>query len=330
MDTNTVPSAHTSNEEPMRRLMVMTGATSGFGSQTVGLLADDPETRVIVGARGQNRKLPAGVEVIPLDLTSLTSVRSFANNVITQLGDAKIDVLILNAGIRGSDAEQRSEDGFGLTFAVNHLAHYLLARLLLPKIADGGRLVITASNMHNPPFKALAPKGMDIAEWANPSPKGPATGVRSYCISKLCNLMTAQSFARLDEVKARRINVIAFNPGLTGGTSAGNSSVLQRVAVRALMATVFPLLRMFKPEFSMNTPEHSGTLFAKVAKGEIVPPVGKVYVSLVKGIPTFPEPSDLARDPVGQDELWRASAQMVGLDQNVDTVLTIPAGGSSQ
>lgn len=296
------------------RIVVMTGATSGFGSHTVRHFAALPDTRVIVGARGSGRSAPPGVEILPLELASLTSVRAFAQDVLKRLGDARIDQLVLNAGLHGSDADQRSAEGFGLTFAVNHLAHYLLARLLLPSMADHGRLVITSSNMHDPPIKAIGPKSLDIGVWAHPTKNGSGAGIRSYTASKLCNLMTAQSFARLDEVKARDISVVAFNPGLTGGAGGRDASALQKALLTVVMQTIFPLIGLIRPEFVMNTPEHSGRMLADVALGTIVPPHGGVYVSLVKGKATFPKPSELARDREAQDRLWRESAAMVGLE----------------
>jgi NAD(P)-dependent dehydrogenase (short-subunit alcohol dehydrogenase family) len=295
-----------------KRVIVMTGATSGFGAHTVRQFAALSDTRVIIGARGRGRTAPPGVEILPLDLASLASVREFADAVQRQLGDARIDILVLNAGIRGSRADQRSAEGYGLTFAVNHLAHYLLARLLLPSMADRSRLVITSSNMHNPPIRRLAPKSLDVEAWAHPTRNGSGEGTRAYSASKLCNLMTALSFARLDEVKARNIRVIAFNPGLTGG-GVSDSSALQRVLFTVIAHTVFPLIALFRPEFVMNTPEHSGKMLADVALATIAPPNDRVYVSLVKGTPTFPDPSELARDREAQDRLWRESAGMVGL-----------------
>lgn len=301
-----------------RRVVVMTGATSGFGTYTLQQIAGQPNTRVIIGARGTGRTAPPGVEIIPLDLASLTSVRDFADTVKRRLGDARVDILLLNAGIHGSDARQRSAEGYGLTFAVNHLAHYLLARLLLPHIADNGRLVITSSNMHNPPIKRIAPKKLDLQEWAHPTENGSGTGIRSYTASKLCNLMTALSFARLEDVKARQINVIAFNPGLTGGVSGRDAPELQKAFFWLLTHMLFPLVGLFRPEFVMNTPGHSGKQLAGVALGTIAPPLGRIYVSLVKGEPTFPDPSELARSREAQDRLWRESAVMVGLPIDLD------------
>ncbi|WP_293908284.1 SDR family NAD(P)-dependent oxidoreductase [Sphingobacterium sp. UBA5670] len=295
------------------RIIVMTGATSGFGNITVQHLAEVANARVIVGARGENRTLPSGVEVIPVDLASLTSVREFVNAVIKAIGTNKIDILILNAGLHGSPAEDKSEDGYGLTFAVNHLSHYLISRLLLPYMSDNSRMVITSSNMHNPPFKVLAPKRLELDEWSHPTAGGNGTGVRSYIASKLCNLMTALYLSRLKEVKEQNVHIIAFNPGLTGSVVGRDASKLQKAIVKIITGTIFPILSLFKPEFKKNKAEHSGKMLADVALGNIVPPAGKIYVSLVRGIPTYPDPSELASNIELQGKLWEKSAEMVGL-----------------
>lgn len=83
--------------------------------------------------------------------------------------------------------------------------------------------------------------------------------------------------------------------------------------VTIMAKTVFPLLGLFRSEFVMNKPQHAGHLFADVVLGRIRPPAGRHYVSLVKGKPTFPEPSPLACQEIEQDRLWRDSATMVGL-----------------
>jgi NAD(P)-dependent dehydrogenase (short-subunit alcohol dehydrogenase family) len=297
-----------------QRIVVMTGATAGLGAHALDRIAAVPGTRVLIGARGGGREVPAGVEVLPLDLSSLAGVRAFADTVIAEIGENVIDVLILNAGMQSPATGPRSADGFELIFAVNHLAHYLLARLLVPYLGDGGRLVITTSDTHDPAVTPIAPKALDPQALAHPVKGGLGTGIRAYAASKLCNLMTAESFASSDDVRDRGIGVVAFNPGLTGGTSLGrDSSPVARMVVRTLMGTVFRVVGLFKPEYVMSTAERSGEQLAAVALGAVTPPPGRVYVSLVKGEPTFPDPSELARDRDAQQQLWRDSAAMVGL-----------------
>lgn len=301
-------------KEKPHRVVVMTGATAGLGAFAVQHIAAQPNMRVIIGARGNGRNAPPSVEIIPLDLASLASVREFAGAVIERLGKSRIDILVLNAGVQNANNDKRSADGYELTFAVNHLAHYLLARLLEPHMADHGRLIITTSDTHDPAVTPIAPKTLEPQELSHPAKTGLGTGVRAYAASKLCNLLTAQSLARLAEVKIRQITVIAFNPGLTGGTSLGrDSSRLSKVIVTVLMHTVFRLVGLFRPEYVMGTAERSGELLAKVALGVATLPPGHIYISLVKGQPTFPDPSQLAQSQEAQDRLWQGSAAMVGI-----------------
>lgn len=294
-----------------QQIVVMTGATSGIGAEALTHLASDPDTLVIVGARGE-RTVPAGVELLPLDLASLDSAREFAAAVTERIGDASIDVLVLNAGVNAPNDKERTVDGFELMFATNHLSHYLLARTLLPRIADNGRVVITTSDTHDPRITPIAPKSLDPELLAHPVKSG--AGVRAYAASKLCNIMTAQSLARDADVEARHIEVVAFNPGLVPGTGlGGESSMMGRIVITVLMNTVFRVVGWFKPEYVQGSADVSGAGLAKVARGELTPPSGKMYVSFVKGEPTFPDPSVLARDTAAQAELWDASAKMVGI-----------------
>jgi hypothetical protein len=64
----------------------------------------------------------------------------------------------------------------------------------------------------------------------------------------------------------------------------------------------------------MGAPENAGAALAELAHGTTTPPAGHVYASLVRGKLEYPEPSDLARDTNARDEMWRRSAQLVGID----------------
>lgn len=311
-DISTSSSQSIKDQSKTQRVIVMTGVTSGIGVHALQHIATLPNTKIIVGAREVEQALPPGVEVLPLDLSSLDSVRGFANTVIQQLGDTHIDILVMNAGIQGGSNERRSKDGFELTFAVNHLGHYLLSRLLLPHMADRGRMMMTTSETHDPAVSPMGVKTFELEEWAHPTKS--VGGLRAYAASKLCIMMTCLSLSKLDEVKSRNIDVIAFSPGLTGGTSLGrDSSAFARIFVTILMHTVFRVVGIFRPEFVISTPEKSGAGLAKVALGEVTPPEGQIYINLVKGEPKFSNPSKLAQDEGLQDELWRESAAMVGL-----------------
>ena len=298
------------NKTDAKKTVVMTGATSGIGANAVKRIVAQPNMRLIIGARGVQSG-PEGAEVIPLDLASIASVRTFADDVKQRLGKAHIDILVLNAGIQTMDLKHRTVDGYELTFGVNHLAHYLLARLLVPCMTDDGRLVITTSDTHDPAKFSGAPKTLDPEVLAHP-PEG--ARFSAYPASKLCDLLTARSFAALSENQAPHITVIAYNPGLTLGTGLSrNAPRAIRGLMRIMMPPIAGLLSLFRPQFYPGNPKRSGEVLAQLALGEINLPAGRVYASLVKGKITFPDPSALAQSDEARDLLWRESADMVGI-----------------
>lgn len=306
------------DEPTSKHIVVMTGATSGIGEHAVRRIATQPDTQVIIGARGRGRSVPEGTTVIPLDLASLESVRSFSDAVTRRLADDRIDVLVLNAGVQYSNAEQRSDDGFERTFAVNHLGHYLLARELLPCMADDARLVITTSDTHDPAHFPFAPKELDAQAVARPRKGRFDAGARAYAASKLCNLLTARAFAEHNGVRARTIRVIAYNPGLTLDTSllvgrSGLTGPLWRLLASSPGRLLLRFLGRFNPNLYPGTSERAGEVLAELALGTVTPPNDQIYVSLVKGETTFPEPSKLARSDDVRDRLWRDSAEMIGI-----------------
>jgi NAD(P)-dependent dehydrogenase (short-subunit alcohol dehydrogenase family) len=292
------------------RTLVMTGATSGIGAHALARLTARTGTRAVIGARSASTS-PAqdGVEVLPLDLSSLSDVRTFAAAVLGRLDGEPIDMLVLNAGAQFMNTSARSDDGFELTFAVNHLAHYLLARLLLPAVAQGGRIVLTTSDTHDPKIFRAAPRRIDVQGWAH----APGSAASAYSASKLGNLLTAEGIAALPETGERQITTIAYNPGLTGGTGLSRAFPGPLRSVMTALRPVFILLSGLRPELYMNTPEHAGDILAQLADGTLTPPAGRVYASLVRGRLTFPDPSALAQDPAARDELWRESADLTGL-----------------
>ena len=290
------------------KTVVMTGATAGLGEVAAQQICRTPNTRLIIGARA-SRALRE-ITVLRLDLAQLASVRAFAEAVFDMLNGAGIDALVLNAGAQFPNIDQRTEDGFETTFAVNHLAHYLLLRLLLPKLAEHARVVITTSDTHDPKTNPIAPPlHAHSGRLAHPrleSERRFMAGFRAYSASKLCNLLTARAVSASPEAKSRQLCVIAYNPGFTPGTS------LQRawpLPVRMLMM----VLGLMRPVLRLNTTAQAGSILAELTLGEIDPPNGRIYASLVKRHLTWPEPSDLARRDDVMNALWSDSAKLVGL-----------------
>ncbi|WKD49800.1 SDR family NAD(P)-dependent oxidoreductase [Microbulbifer spongiae] len=286
------------------RVVVMTGATAGIGANALRRIASS-NCRIIVGTRGAS---PEFGESLPLDLSSLESVWAFAGMVRETLESESIDALVLNAGTAFSNTTQATKDGFEVTFAVNHLAHYLLARLLLPKMSHRGRLIITTSDVH-----AQAPKPLDIGLWS--SSRADGSGMRAYAASKLCNLLTARSLVIQDLVKEKECQIIAYNPGLTVGTSLSrHSAKWQRLLMNsALLHAFLRLGSNFIPMMYPGSPERAGEALADLTLGYVTPPEGQVYASLVRGDLTYPDPSELASDDKARDKLWQESGKMVGL-----------------
>jgi NAD(P)-dependent dehydrogenase (short-subunit alcohol dehydrogenase family) len=284
------------------KTVVMTGGTAGFGAVAAKRISNTPNTRLILGARDNKN---SSIETLPLDLARLSNVRSFIQSLTKKLDGTKIDILILNAGAQFGTAKRRTGDGFESTFAINHLAHYLLLRLLTPSLAKNATIVITTSDVHDPKQVPIGPKELNPEALAHPQGKDNSfmSGMRAYASSKLCNLLTARAFEASFEAPINGMRVIAFNPGLTAGTSLFRAWPWWA----KLMMGVASKLR------TVNTIEQAGYAIADLGLGTIVPPAGRIYASLVKGKLTWPDPSELAESDTAMRGLWMESAQMVGL-----------------
>jgi len=165
------------------RTVIVTGANSGLGEITARELAR-VGAKVILACRNTAKGdaaaagMTGDVEVRPLDLQSLASVREFAAGV------DKVDVLINNAGIMAVPFSV-TEDGFESQIGTNHLGHFALTNLLLPKITD--RVVTVSSLMHYIGYISLR----DL-NWTS----RPYSAWLAYGQSKLANLQFTSELQR--------------------------------------------------------------------------------------------------------------------------------------
>lgn len=297
-------------------IVVMTGGTSGFGLKCAHQLLGKNGTRLIMGGRSSG---PIGAMMFPLDLTRLADVRSFATQVIEVLGESKIDALIMNAGISLSTIKERSADGFELTFAVNHLAHYLLLRLLLPYLAEGAVVELTTSGTHDPAEKTMLPlpRHADARLLAHPEldrerdSEPRIAGGRAYSTSKLCNLLTARALAASPVAAAKRLRVVSYSPGPTPGTGLLRDSP---PLVRAMWSAMgWPVIRHLFPRFSSSHTAAKELMNLVLGVTEI--PQGRIYSVLHRNRLDWPQLSELARRDDLMTALWRDSAILVGLSE---------------
>jgi NAD(P)-dependent dehydrogenase (short-subunit alcohol dehydrogenase family) len=192
------------------KIILITGSTDGIGKQTALELAEMGAS-VIVHGRDPERTRNAAAEImesagnpsidfIVADFSSLQEVKKLSDQLHEKCD--QLDVLINNAGVYIRQKEY-SKDGFEMTFAVNHLAHFLLTHLVMDLIknAKGSRIINVASmaHAHEMDFDNLqAEKFFD--------------GYTAYSLSKLCNILFTNELAhRLD---GTGVTVNCLHPGV--------------------------------------------------------------------------------------------------------------------
>jgi len=286
----------------------MTGATAGFGLFSASALVAAGHA-LYIGARSHATlplEISGRVHAEPLDLDSLANVRVFAAAVSSE----PIDVLVLNAGLQLA-RPATTADGFERTFAVNHLAHYLLLRLLVERMQPGGRIILTASGTHDPAEKTpVTPPIHANAEYLAFPQRDPQresrprqAGFRAYSSSKLCNIMTAREAAK----RYPSLSVMAFDPGYVPHTSLGRDNPKW---VATLVSYILPLL--MKRDRSSTIPR-SGQFLADLAVNDRFAKSHGSYWA-VRGRDLLEiDPSVLARDDAACAALWEDSARLVGL-----------------
>lgn len=193
----------------MNKLCLITGATSGIGKATAKELAKLGFDLIITGRSEEvgkgfsnsiTKKYKINCEFIRCDISSLNDVKTFAEKVKSKY--ERFDVLINNAGSRFSNY-QKSVDGIELTFATNHLGHFLLTNLILDllKKSDSARIINVSSSSHSG-------KKINIDEIAFPKNYDRR---EAYGQSKLANVLFTYELAR--RLNGTNITVNALDPG---------------------------------------------------------------------------------------------------------------------
>lgn len=189
-----------------KRIVLVTGATSGIGRETARKLAR-LDARVVLGVRdpvrGEEvaqgiREAGGDAEVLPIDLGSFASVRDAAARFAA--AHPSLDVLVNNAGV-ALRHRQLSVDGHELTWQTNFLGGYLLTRLLLPALRQGAkpRVVNVSSDAH--------PTGS--IDWDDLELSRGYGAYRAYANTKLAQILFTRELARREPW----LSVNALHPG---------------------------------------------------------------------------------------------------------------------
>ena len=250
--------------------VVITGATSGIGLAAAGQLAALGAKLTII-ARGETKVRPVagelGADYVIADLASKSAVRRAVEEILSR--HDRIDVLVNNAGVYLTE-RRLTEDWIETTWAVNHLAPFLLTNLLLPRLKASApaRIVITASNAH---FRAHVPfDDLDGAQaFAARSMRGP--GYVRYAQTKLANVLFTAELAR--RLEGSGVTANCFHPGLVASGISRHQSGIARWTVKALdRFSRQPLQGAETLVWLVDSPEVSGSSGAYfVDKKEVAP-----------------------------------------------------------
>ena len=313
--------------DPVTQRVLLTGGSSGIGFEAAKVLCAEGHELTIF-CRNQSAAdqtlslLPGSVRVLICDLADLRAVAKVCSQLLDS-GTA-LDALVLNAGLQyaGASEPKFSAQGIELTFAVNHLAHQLMAMRLLPLLRRSAlpRLVITASEVHNPSSgagKVGRPADLGNLEglragagFAMLDGSDRFDGNKAYKDSKLSNVLMARELVRqLDAV----MPVISWSPGLVITRNSGGLFRYNKgsnpLGMGLFAFVARDLLRI------TESPENAGRLLSRLVTDPELPhgfsyltnKLVRPGVHRLQAIDTSAEGADLYKAA----ELWRLSEQLI-------------------
>ena len=276
------------------RTVVVTGANSGLGAVTARELARTGAAIIMAvrnTAKGEAaaRQMPGRVEVRELDLQDLSSVRRFADGVDKALG--KIDVLVNNAGIMAAPYAP-TVDGFESQFGTNHLGHFALTNLLLPRLTD--RVVTVTSMAH-----WVGRINLDDPNWKSRR----YSPWLAYAQSKLANLLFTGELQRRLEAARSPLRALAAHPGYSHTNLQGASG---RKLGDAMMSAV---TRMVATDADFGARQTLYAASQDLPGNTFVGPRGG-YLGRTQAV----RRSRRAQDPAIAAALWEMSEQLTGVE----------------
>jgi len=291
------------------RTVVITGANAGLGLQAARVLAARG-AHVVLACRNPDKAASAvgaiaaaapgaSTSVVRLDLASQSSVREGAEQIRARF--PRVDLLINNAGVMDVPC-QRTEDGFELTLATNHLGPFALTGLLLDRLAADARIVTVSSMAHRDGV-------MDFADLQAERHYDPA---RAYGQSKLANLLFTYELDRRLRATGSNVTALACHPGVVPTALFVNNS---RLAQFLLSRTMRPINFWAVQDARMGAlPTLRAATDPSARGGDYFGPCRHGLRSrFYTGYPEAVESSARSHDESDQARLWQASEQLTGV-----------------
>jgi len=294
------------------RVALVTGANSGLGLEATKALAAKGAhvimaCRNVEKARGVREEIEksvpgASLEVVELDLAALASIREVAAGVLS--GHERIDLLFNNAGIMAVPRRE-TRDGFEWQFGVNHLGHFALTGLLLPRLLTTAKSrIVTMSSVA---------RTMGKINFEDLNRQSGYNRWDAYGQSKKANeLFAFELQRRLAESGAGTISVAA-HPGLSN-TNLQSTSTTENdsVAERWVYAMAMPLISQ-SPLMGALPELYAGTS-PDVHGGELIGPDGFMAM---RGYPVVEAKAQKEYDRAVAERLWDVSIELTGVDYAV-------------
>ena len=284
----------TSNEMAGRTCLI-TGATNGIGKETAIELAKMGSSVVLVarderkGRAAQSElkeRSGADSELLLADLASLADVRRLAEEYRSR--HDKLHVLINNAGAYNSKREL-SKDGYEMTIAVNHLAHFLLTDLLLDviKASAPARIINVSSGAHSG-------AKMDFDDLQAES--GYGVGMRAYGQSKLANVLFTNELAR--RLEGANVAVNSLHPGVVR-TGFGRNA-------KGVIGGIFAVFQFVGRPFLLSSAQGAETSIYLASSPDVETTTGEYFVKS-KSVAS----NDESNDPEVARRLWDVSEELI-------------------
>ncbi|MGA1304311.1 MAG: oxidoreductase [Cyanobium sp.] len=294
------------------RVALVTGASSGLGLETAKALAAKGAT-VVMACRSPRKgeearqqllselaHLPAAhgaLDLLPLDLADLASVRAAAANLAERYG--RLDLLINNAGVM-APPRTLTRDGFELQFGTNHLGHFALTLLLLPllRAQEGARVVLVTSGAQY--FGRIA---FDDLQGERSYDRW-----KAYSQSKLANVMMALELQQRLKAEGSDVLALAAHPGLARTNLQPASVAMNGSKLEALA------YRLMDPCFQSAAMGALPQLYAATAPEAA--PGGHYGPDQLGGMRGYPKPvriAPAALDAQQRRRLWEVSESLTGV-----------------